>query len=394
MLANLISSWHRASLKKKMKAEGIKFSPRPLGGPLLALPCRWMVLSCVMLSMWSVAMAGPVLQPTPVTWVAALGRVRDLRHPLLPPPPPKPPDPPDLSSVELSPSGDGDGLTSTDGEGEGTCGEGAVNQLKPPCADAVTCDDNQLKPPCADAVTCVDEAWLDLTICRPCDDLTTCSTCSDDSTSINTDATRAPTNWDDFDEFATGWRCFLSRLMPSFGPLGLLSAAIDTPQAFVDTAASITVTPFKEDFVEYESVQGSKVIKGLTAGATIQGRGVVHWRVEVGSKVVDLKLRALHVPTAEHRLLCPQQMRKEHKPKPKKTSIEDDWIELEFAEGTVECPYNENNLPVLTLCAPKEADDSLKALNACVTMENNQNLNAAQKELLKWHCRLGHSAFP
>ena len=104
MLANLISSWHRASLKKKMKAEGIKFSPRPLGGPLLALPCRWMVLSCVMLSMWSVAMAGPVLQPTPVTWVAALGRVRDLRHPLLPPPPPKPPDPPDLSSVELSPS--------------------------------------------------------------------------------------------------------------------------------------------------------------------------------------------------------------------------------------------------------------------------------------------------
>ena len=92
LLAQLISDWHRAELKKKMKAKGIKFSPRPLAGPLMALPCKWMVLSCVMLSMWSVAIAGPVAVPsTPVTWVEAFGSVRDLKHSFPPPPPPKPP---------------------------------------------------------------------------------------------------------------------------------------------------------------------------------------------------------------------------------------------------------------------------------------------------------------
>jgi GAG-pre-integrase domain len=56
----------------------------------------------------------------------------------------------------------------------------------------------------------------------------------------------------------------------------------------------------------------------------------------------------------------------------------------------VQCPYNESNLPELTLSTPHEADRNLSALNACVMLENNQNLTVAQKELLKWHCRLGH----
>ena len=66
-LANLISDWHREGLQAKMKAKGIKFAPRPVPRPLMALPCNRMVLSCVMLSMWSVA---PLLQP-PVPCLAA-----------------------------------------------------------------------------------------------------------------------------------------------------------------------------------------------------------------------------------------------------------------------------------------------------------------------------------
>ena len=93
LLAEVISQWHRDELKKKMKAKGIKPSHSPLPPPLLALPHRWMVLSCVMLSMWSVAMAGPVPQQPPVTWVAAFGSVRDLHHSFPPPPPPAPPIP-------------------------------------------------------------------------------------------------------------------------------------------------------------------------------------------------------------------------------------------------------------------------------------------------------------
>ena len=115
MLAEIISSWHQDELRKKMKAKGIKFSPRPVAGPLLAFPCQWMLLSCVMLSMWSVAMAGPVLQPTPVTWVTAFGCVRFLGH----------------------------------NPWTGHNGVGEINQLKP--------------------VPCDDDDWSDFTICRPCE---------------------------------------------------------------------------------------------------------------------------------------------------------------------------------------------------------------------------------
>ena len=96
LLAAVISDWNRAALRSKMKKAGIKFSPRPLPPKLAVLPCNLMVLSGVMLSMWSVAMAGvPPPKPPPVTWVEAFGAVRDLSYPPLwvLKKPRKPPDP-------------------------------------------------------------------------------------------------------------------------------------------------------------------------------------------------------------------------------------------------------------------------------------------------------------
>ena len=369
LLAEVISQWHRDELKKKMKAKGIKPSHSPLPPPLLALPHRWMVLSCVMLSMWSVALAGPVPQQPPVTWVAALGSVRDLKHSFPPPPPPAPPDPSALCPVSGSlsatvgyPSAP-DTESFTDGEGEETGSpDDAVNQLQ------------TLTPDEAAEV-------LDFTICHSCEehpDPTICQSClsvkqpcslGEATTCPCGDATTGP-DWSDFDKHAGELRCFFSRLVPSFGPIGLMSGLMsrsdplaDAMEAFVDTAASMTVTPHKEDFVKYEEVHG-QVMKGLASGATIKGRGIVHWRVDVGSKVVLLKLRALHVPSTEHRLLCPQQLRKEHTPKIKWCEIEEDAVVIEFAEGSVTCPCNHVNLPVLSLHNNNEVDDSLKALNS------------------------------
>jgi hypothetical protein len=42
---------------------------------------------------------------------------------------------------------------------------------------------------------------------------------------------------------------------------------------------------------------------------------------------------------------------------------------------------------------PDDLQSDLKALNSCAIMESNQNLTVAQKELLKWHCKLGHLDF-
>ena len=68
-------------------------------------------------------------------------------------------------------------------------------------------------------------------------------------------------------------------------------------------------------------------------------------------------------------------------------------MRLDFPEGVLECAYNSSNLPVVTVQPPAELEADLKAMNSCVTMEANQNLSVAQKELLKWHCKLGHLDF-
>ncbi len=64
-----------------------------------------------------------------------------------------------------------------------------------------------------------------------------------------------------------------------------------------------------------------------------------------------------------------------------------------FPEGALDCPFNESNLPVVRITMTSDAARDLKALHACVMSENNQNLMPAQKELLKWHAKLGHIDF-
>ena len=54
------------------------------------------------------------------------------------------------------------------------------------------------------------------------------------------------------------------------------------------------------------------------------------------------------------------------------------------------CPYDDNNLPKMVLKKQGYTEENLKALNSCVLDEFNQNLSSTQKELMKWHNRLGH----
>jgi hypothetical protein len=140
-----------------------------------------------------------------------------------------------------------------------------------------------------------------------------------------------------------------------------------------------------------EKIESSdQVMKGLIAGAQIEGYGIVEWLVEVNSQVVPLKMRALFVPSCEKRLMCPQQFNKEVHPDCPMPQIGGDETYLHFPQGTVICPNNESDLPELTLAAPKESANGMKALNACLTLDQNQNLTASQKELLKWHNKLGN----
>ena len=126
----------------------------------------------------------------------------------------------------------------------------------------------------------------------------------------------------------------------------------------------------------------------------VGGTGIVKWNVEVNGKVVELKLRALHVPSAGVRLLSPQQLLQEHPVPIQIIEVKNHSVRIQFEEGPLECPCNDSNLPVISISTPTQQASDLQALNACVMQESNQNITAAQKELLRWHCKLGHPALP
>ena len=54
-----------------------------------------------------------------------------------------------------------------------------------------------------------------------------------------------------------------------------------------------------------------------------------------------------------------------------------------------------NNLPTHEANLPNQREKDSKALKnaVCVTNEANQNLTPSQKELLRWHFKLGHIGF-
>ena len=353
-LASLISEWHRGELSVLMKRKGIKPRRSPLPPPLGALPCNLMVLSSVMILMSRVGPVRPPSQP-PVTFVEAAGEVRSLMG-LLPMglhrPPPKP-NPPTLSRHGQVSAADGEGNEVN----ECTCGC-VVNHLQCLSPDELS------------------ELLSTDFICNPCDSSLL------DHASGSLDDHVALSWWDCLS-------CCLSRLPTSFGSMGLLAGDGADTSAIVDTGASMAVTPFREDFTTFTEVQG-RVLKGLTKGTAVKGTGIVNWKTEVGGKVVELKLRALFVPESDVRLLSPQQLRQEHPAEITLMDIRKDCVRIKFPEGVLDCPLNESNLPVMTVCSPADSAANLKALNACVMAEMNQNLFPSQKELLKWHSKLGH----
>ena len=84
-------------------------------------------------------------------------------------------------------------------------------------------------------------------------------------------------------------KCFVHTFTQSFGPIGLLAGDMGIPSAVVDTGASMTITPYKSDFISYETLD-DKVVEGLAKGSQIVGMGMIHWRIEVDGRTVDLKL--------------------------------------------------------------------------------------------------------
>ena len=172
----------------------------------------------------------------------------------------------------------------------------------------------------------------------------------------------------------------------------------------IDTGGSKSVTPVKNDFVGDIRPADISDLQGLSASTVVVGVGTVRWTIkDVFGTTRSMLTEAYYVPAASIRIFSPQQYFQEQ-------DAGEFWCNakrsvLTLADGSVlEFPYNPgSNLPLML---PDMADpmgltfedrQTFMTLGTSaflsVADEVNQNITASQKELLRWHWRLGHANF-
>jgi hypothetical protein len=172
----------------------------------------------------------------------------------------------------------------------------------------------------------------------------------------------------------------------------------------IDTGASSSITPISSDFISDIDKADLQELKQVNGTTPVCGQGTVLWPIEdVDGIRRSITTDAYYVPDAGIRLFSPQSYIK--KDKTAMLLVNSDGILFTLKCGTVlRFPLNKsNNLPFMltesSLRAQKNSHlvsstssfgvyNSL--LDRSIFNRDNFNLNPAQQELLKWHCRWCH----
>jgi hypothetical protein len=168
-----------------------------------------------------------------------------------------------------------------------------------------------------------------------------------------------------------------------------------------DSGASVSISPNKEDFVgPVTAANVGTRLEGIVKGLSIQGQGHVMWTVlDASGQLRALKVPACYVPQARIRLLSTASLLQSY---PGETiSMEAHQLTLSGIPGSSRCNTvvtrvnPSNNLPMTTSYLRSEVGSVPEALNAVITTASseNHNLSNAQKELVRWHNRLGHVSY-
>jgi hypothetical protein len=171
--------------------------------------------------------------------------------------------------------------------------------------------------------------------------------------------------------------------------------------AIIDTGASICVSPDKNDFLDYKPTTDINSVKGLGGKQSkVIGQGTVRWSVhDTTGNLRHFELHAYHIPTSKSRLISTHVLLKTYKGE--RLIVYPNSMELSGVEGidtrASVIAYNDprTNLPTLTAYSCKDLEYPMTQLcHAVSTVQvSNHNLSESQKELLRWHQRLGHIAF-
>eukprot|EP00956_Cyclotella_meneghiniana_P008045 scaffold10719_cov37-Cyclotella_meneghiniana.AAC.1 len=182
-----------------------------------------------------------------------------------------------------------------------------------------------------------------------------------------------------------------------------IGTGLDAPLV-VDSGASCCITPHREGFTSYST---SKVkVKDLSGVNRVAGEGMINWKVldSYGAKYT-IKLKAYHMPGASVQLLSPQSLYTSikgsdgHQDATKYTMYN---IPSATGDVTLEATYGRANLPLLQMSSPTYTRCLWSSTFAFLAVDQtswargiasarNQNLTAAQKEVLLWHFKLSHA---
>ena len=160
----------------------------------------------------------------------------------------------------------------------------------------------------------------------------------------------------------------------------------------LDTGASISVSPFKDDFLSWDKHSSLPTLQSLTGTASVLGYGMVNWPVQTDQGLVhSIKTKAYFVPDAAVRLLSPQRYIS--------TSTERSLSMLPSAikfqldrNSSVTLAYS--GLPSVPLVSRVKRGNLFAGMTSNVISPQNTNLSPYQKEVLAWHYRLGHFHLP
>jgi hypothetical protein len=189
-----------------------------------------------------------------------------------------------------------------------------------------------------------------------------------------------------------------------------VSSRDDEPPVVIDTGASGSITPLGSDFedgiIHQADLQELKQVNGSTP---VCGQGTVNWHIEdVEGTQRLLRTEAYYVPDAGIRLFSPQVYIGNNKTA--RLLIDHTGILFTMKCGTVmRFPFNKsNNLPFMltksslqsrrsshllsyvNTLSSKSVHNNNSLIDRSVFNRDNFNLNPAQLELLKWHCRWCH----
>jgi hypothetical protein len=174
------------------------------------------------------------------------------------------------------------------------------------------------------------------------------------------------------------------------------SEKTETFDIILDSGSTFSITSHKEDFATYTALP-PETIHTVSGTASILGEGIAHWDIisEEGN-LVQIQVHCKHVPAASTRLLSPQDYCQYHQ----LDRFQDQyggnsdyfWLNVNRERQQFRCTIDSRtNLPIITAKAPSKRSCSLSSTS--VLSNDNVNITPAQKELLLWHCRLGHLGF-